>query len=419
MQFDSITEYNSHRCQKKHATPTECPGINEPPTKRTKSNDVIQSSPPLGNISSINNSPPLTSQIAHEDTAPLSTDPGVNQPPSKIKKVKTFVKQKWREIEYYDDEISEQGDQSDDCLQSHWSSIRSFVRKGEIQSLYNYYYNQNFKDMVARITESIMRNRNNRFKINYAIGYILRNVETDEFRYYHPSNNVLALNTAKLISNRGELMNFLENIAEEDFLDNVTRPDTKWKVHRATNILFFVHKLNDTPLSTNIQLPDYIKLNRGPVNVKGDDKLCFFRCLAVFKGSDPRWCDTTCKELYNLYNPDVRTEVYKGVKFSDFPQIEDLFKINVVIYELEGNVAKLIQKSREIYDETIRLNAYQNHLSLITDFEKYCSVYQCTICDELWYKRKITYVIVEHANPLLPPNFQVVFLNLRKLFLKN
>ena len=94
VQFDSITEYNLHRCQKKHATPTECPGVNEPPTKRTKFNDVIQSSPPLCNTSSINNSPPLSSQRVHEDTALLSTDPGVNQPPSKIKKVKTFVKRK-------------------------------------------------------------------------------------------------------------------------------------------------------------------------------------------------------------------------------------------------------------------------------------------------------------------------------------
>ena len=121
-----------------------------------------------------------------------------------------------------------------------------------------------------------MQNRNNRFKINFAIGNILSNIETDEFRYYHLFNKVLALNIASLISNGEELMNFLEKVAEEDFLDNVSRPDTKWKVHRATNILFFVHKLNDAPHGTNIQLPDYIKLNRGLVNVKGDDKLCFF-----------------------------------------------------------------------------------------------------------------------------------------------
>ena len=36
----------------------------------------------------------------------------------------------------------------------------------------------------------------------------------------------------------------------------------------------------------------------------------------------------------------------------------------------------------------MRLNVYQNHLSLITDFEEYCSVYQCAIYDELSYKRK-------------------------------
>ena len=72
---------------------------------------------------------------------------------------------------------------------------------------------------------------------------------------------------------------------------------------------------------------------------------------------------------------------------SDLPQIEDLFKINIVICQLDENVATLIQKSRELYDETMRLNLYQNHLSLITEFEKYCTVYQCSNCDELWYKR--------------------------------
>ena len=48
VQFDSIAEYHTHTCQKKHAILKECPGINEPPAKRTKFNDVIQSSPPLG-----------------------------------------------------------------------------------------------------------------------------------------------------------------------------------------------------------------------------------------------------------------------------------------------------------------------------------------------------------------------------------
>ena len=32
----------------------------------------------------------------------------------------------------------------------------------------------------------------------------------------------------------------------------------------------------------------------------------------------------------------------------------------------------------------MRLNVYENHLSVIVDFEPYCGVYQCIHCDKLW-----------------------------------
>ena len=44
--------------------------------------------------------------------------------------------------------------------------------------------------MVERIAQAIMHNRKNQFKINFAVGHVLRDMETGEFRYYHPSNNV-------------------------------------------------------------------------------------------------------------------------------------------------------------------------------------------------------------------------------------
>ena len=44
-----------------------------------------------------------------------------------------------------------------------------------------------------------------------------------------------------------------------------------------------------------------------------------------------------------------------------------------------------MQRSRELYDETMQWNVFKNHLSLIVDFEKYCDVYQCQRCDKLWY----------------------------------
>ena len=84
------------------------------------------------------------------------------------------------------------------------------------------------KEIIQKISETIMKEQKNCFKINYSLAYILRNIETDELRYFHASyNNDLMLETALLISNRQELFNFFNSIAEENFIENITRPDTK------------------------------------------------------------------------------------------------------------------------------------------------------------------------------------------------
>ena len=48
---------------------------------------------------------------------------------------------------------------------------------------------------------------------------------------------------------------------------------------------------------------------------------------------------------------------FKAFFFIDFPEIEDFFEINIVVYELQDKNAKLIQRSRELYGETMQLNS--------------------------------------------------------------
>ena len=65
------------------------------------------------------------------------------------------------------------------------------------------------------------KHQKNCFKFSYSLAYILRNIETDELRYFHASyNNHLMLQTALLISNRQELLDFLNSITEEIFILN-------------------------------------------------------------------------------------------------------------------------------------------------------------------------------------------------------
>ena len=75
----------------------------------------------------------------------------------------------------------------------YWSSIRTFRKKNKVQNIFNFYYNKDLKEMIQKITETIMKEQKNCFKINYSLAYILRNIETDELRYFYASYTVITI----------------------------------------------------------------------------------------------------------------------------------------------------------------------------------------------------------------------------------
>ena len=93
--------------------------------------------------------------------------------------------------------------------------------------------------MIISVSESIINNVKSRFKIKYSLGYVLCNIESNVLRYYPASsNNSMILETARLISNRQNLIDFLSNIAEENFQDMLSCADTKGVNEKITNIVF-------------------------------------------------------------------------------------------------------------------------------------------------------------------------------------
>ena len=119
-----------------------------------------------------------------------------------------------------------------------------------------------------------MTHQKNRFKIKYSLAYTLKNIQTEELRYYHSSyNNAQMLDTTLLISNRKDLMDFLNAFAEEFIDDGLRRPDTKWKIVQIPNIIFYVNNLKDAPFGARVTFPDHIKNNHGLLNVSGDNNV--------------------------------------------------------------------------------------------------------------------------------------------------
>ena len=144
--------------------------------------------------------------------------------------------------------------------------------------------------------------------------------------------------------------------------------------------------MQDAPLGAPIPLPDFIRNIHGLANVSVEDNLCFFRCLAVFRGVDRRRCNCAAKQLFYEYCTHFDVSEFSGVNLFDFVKLENFYKVNIIAYELEKNKAKLIQRSRKLYNKTMKVNVFKNHLSLIVDFEKCCRVYKCIHCDKLRYR---------------------------------
>ena len=98
---------------------------------------------------------------------------------------------------------------------------------------------------------------------------------------------------------------------------------------------------------------------------------------------------------FRLYcqNRQIDLLTFQGVSLHDLIFVEDLFQINVIVYELADRetktVCQLIQNSRKIYPKIMKLNVFKNHSSYIFNFAKYCSVFHCSKCDVLWFNEEI------------------------------
>ena len=100
----------------------------------------------------------------------------------------------------------------------HWNSIKTQENSGNrLQDRYSFTLHDiassNFPEMVYRI----IGQQTTAFKINVSFGFILRNVETGELRYYHPSqNNSRLFYVPHLIRTEEDLDKFLADLSRQD-----------------------------------------------------------------------------------------------------------------------------------------------------------------------------------------------------------
>ena len=190
-----------------------------------------------------------------------------------------------------------------------------------------------------------------------------------------------------MITNRGDFDRFLERIHQPDILQwaIAQRPNSDWVCEHVTNATFFVNKIVQHPIGcVGVILPDYVKNNKAIVGLAKDehgaiynDNLCLFRCLGLHLGRDV----TTLYEEYT----DQPVWKFEGVVIDELLKVESVFEVNIVVYNLREESARLVRRSLGKHDNTMYVNLYELHFSYIQNMKSYSHSYMCSKCENsLW-----------------------------------
>ncbi len=295
-----------------------------------------------------------------------------------------------------------------DVIKKHWSMIKTGHRlKQKLQDIYNYRMKEcNVSHLKDILKEDIMEKQSNNFKLNFSFGFILRNLDTEQLRFFHPSNNEGRLfEEPHLIRTQEDFDTALADLEQEDILEWVrqNRPNSKWVVVRITNLTVYITKILNHPIGCSTRnLPSFIKYNRGVYGLLSDpwnfnsfkDNKCFFRALAMFQGACSSKDLKVKTEALYAQATQVVGDCSQGVKVDDLDVMEKVFSINILVYSLKefeedkSVKAVLIRRSHRSFPDTLYLNLFEIHFSYIKDFNVYAHTFVCERCNKCWNTRK-------------------------------
>jgi len=190
---------------------------------------------------------------------------------------------------------------------------------------------------------AIFRKQRNAFKINISFGFILKNIETQEKRYYYPSQNGFIFDQPLVVANEDDLQRVLQSVGEVDWIEYARKekPNSKWQVAHLTNVAFHVYSLVNRPIGRGERkLPSWLVENRGLDALERDkrtgklynDNLCYFRCLLRYRGCNLKNLKRKTKKLFQTFGAEQK---FSGVQLNDLHSLDRLFGVHTFVYELD------------------------------------------------------------------------------------
>ena len=269
------------------------------------------------------------------------------------------------------------------------------VNKSKGAQLYNFPVNEDklSSGYIPDQLRIIEQDQKQTFKVNMALGLILKRRDANKFRYYIPYQNDMVLDSPHVVSSRSGTRRLVNRLRDINFLEYAKkhRPNSKWEPYMITNVLYYVYPTS-FPLGHG-NLPGFVKnchsivtLERNTNNDQYKGNLCAFRALACHQNGGDRPQVREVTRLFDQWRAFTGLRVsqkrFRGVELCDIPKFEECFQVNVNVYEMLSDRAIVPRyRSEADHDDTVYLNLYEKHLSYIRNFAQYAMKYQCPCCE--------------------------------------
>ena len=97
-----------------------------------------------------------------------------------------------------------------------WNTIKTSVKQGRLKDVYHFPILANDNGEILRKAEEVVVKYNEKFKVNVAFGFILKDMTTDELKFFHPSNNTMLFTLPRLLETPSDYRQFVADIEEQD-----------------------------------------------------------------------------------------------------------------------------------------------------------------------------------------------------------
>ena len=296
--------------------------------------------------------------------------------------------------------VEEEGENCEKLKEEH-CACQPFLVDTEMENgrhkVFNFQMSKLDTKIINEKLEEVFNKLDSAAKINIALGFFLRNIETGEYRYFYTHESNTLFEKSHLLCTKADLITIQGKVEKIDIVEQCTqeRQNTKWRLNLITNVTNFAASLKNIPMGCpDSVLPERL-LRHTQVNclLSNKDKepykdhLCLFRALAMYMNGRNDLNSHTSRYFTDFisksgYDPKNFKEFLKKTYLLSRKLIKgtSLYTISIDIQEGEY-VLELARRSIGRFDKTVRLLRFNNHIIHTNDIHSFFKCFRCPSCD--------------------------------------